>query len=395
MDNGKLVKLLSAHEGPKLDFKMCLSLTTEGHKKELTKDVIAIANSPGGRGHLIIGIEDKTKRIIGVDPADYPEEKIQQIVLNRCDPPITIRVETVPIDKVYVIAITVFKSHNKPHQMRQTGAFYIRRGSTTDFARRDEIASMMQHAGLFYNELIPVLNARIEHLDLDKVNAYLEQVANSRYEPGQEILLSDVGILVYEQEDNRFYPTIGGMLLFGKNPQQFLPHTSVKIIYHEGDRDRKQMIITGTIIELLDRTLHEVKRLMGDLDYPYDGIEEALTNALVHRDYFDWSRGIVVYLGLKNLEISNPGAIFDREPLNNIIRSATPKRRNTWLYHQLLLLDEGNRFTKYGLGLVKIKRTVAEFGGVKFANLRKNNLFKVILPGIARFTSKKNESEED
>jgi predicted HTH transcriptional regulator len=394
MDSGKLLKLIAAHEGPKLDFKMYLTLTTEGHKKELTKDIIAIANSPGGRGHLVIGVEDKTKFIIGCDPSEYPEEKIQQIVVNRCDPPIAIRVETVPIEDVSVIVITIFKSHNRPHQMRQTGAFYVRRGSTTDFARREEIAAMMQHAGLFYSELIPVYHARVEHLNLDEVNAYVKRVAGSEYAKGQESLLSDVGILFYEQEDNKYYPTLGGLLLFGKSPQQLLPHTGVKIIYHEGENERKQLIISGTIIELLDKSLLEIERLIGNKIYPIEGIEEALTNALVHRDYFDKTREIVVYLGLKNIEISNPGAIFDRDPLNNVIKSATPKRRNTWIYHQLLLLDHNNRFTKYGLGLVKIKRTLADYGGVKFVNLRKNNLFKVIMPGLAKFENKTKDSEE-
>ena len=52
MDNKKLLSLIKKDEGTKLDFKLKLDLTTENGKKELTKDVCAIANSSGGRGYI-------------------------------------------------------------------------------------------------------------------------------------------------------------------------------------------------------------------------------------------------------------------------------------------------------------------------------------------------------
>ena len=47
MNSQKLQYLLSQEEGPKLDFKASLSLKTASGKKELAKDIIAIANSQG------------------------------------------------------------------------------------------------------------------------------------------------------------------------------------------------------------------------------------------------------------------------------------------------------------------------------------------------------------
>jgi len=70
MDCHKLRRLLKKEEGPKLDFKAEYDLSTESGKKELTKDVIAIANSRGGRGYIILGIEDKTKRVLGMSLKD-------------------------------------------------------------------------------------------------------------------------------------------------------------------------------------------------------------------------------------------------------------------------------------------------------------------------------------
>ncbi|HBR01790.1 MAG TPA: transcriptional regulator, partial [Ruminiclostridium sp.] len=56
MDVQKLKQLLSREEDEKLDFKAKLNLATESEKKELVKDVTAMANTRGGRGHIIFGV---------------------------------------------------------------------------------------------------------------------------------------------------------------------------------------------------------------------------------------------------------------------------------------------------------------------------------------------------
>ncbi|WHE06136.1 ATP-binding protein [Thermoanaerobacterium thermosaccharolyticum] len=58
MDKKKLKLLVNRDEGHKLDFKLKIDLDLESGRKELAKDVCAIANSRGGRGHIIIGVED-------------------------------------------------------------------------------------------------------------------------------------------------------------------------------------------------------------------------------------------------------------------------------------------------------------------------------------------------
>ena len=93
MNENKLRRLIKKNEYEKLDFKLKIELFTESVKKELAKDICAIANSRGGRGYIIIGVEDKTKKIVGVD-ADYiTEERVQQIVASRIEPPVPISLE--------------------------------------------------------------------------------------------------------------------------------------------------------------------------------------------------------------------------------------------------------------------------------------------------------------
>ena len=74
MNKKKLLSLIKQREGTKLDFKLQIDISSESGKKELAKDVCAIANSRGGRGYLIIGIEDRTKRIIGINKLKWWDE---------------------------------------------------------------------------------------------------------------------------------------------------------------------------------------------------------------------------------------------------------------------------------------------------------------------------------
>lgn len=380
MDEFKLKSLLRQGEGPKLDYKERININQESGKKELVKDVIAIANSQGGRGHLIIGVKDKTREIIGINPESINEERIQQIISNRCDPPINIRVEYVDIDNKTVAVITIFRSYKKPHQMRQTGAFYIRRGSTTDVARRDEIASMLQSGGIIYNELIAVYNVNIAVLNKKLIKKYLNKININDYND-DKVILSNLGVIHYDKDSDTYLPTVGGLLLFCDNPQIYLPHTGIKLIYHKGST-RKKEYFTGNIINLLDNSIEFLKKILVDTNYPIEPIIECISNAVVHRDYFDHSREIVINIDKNKIEISNPGSISHRDRINNIIKEQNPFRRNNWLYQRLLVLDNQNRFMKSGLGLQKIKDSFKDIGKVQFLNLRKKNLFKIILPGL-------------
>ncbi|MGL4990441.1 MAG: AlbA family DNA-binding domain-containing protein [Sarcina sp.] len=100
MDKKKLLRIIRQNEGSKLDFKEKMSLSTDSEKKEFAKDVCALANSIGGRAYLVIGIQDKSKKIVGVeDIKSLNEERMQQIISARCDPPIPIGVENFVINK--------------------------------------------------------------------------------------------------------------------------------------------------------------------------------------------------------------------------------------------------------------------------------------------------------
>jgi predicted HTH transcriptional regulator len=373
MDAGRIKQLLRREEGPKLDFKQILHLNTESEKKEITKDVIAIANSRGGRGYILFGVEDKTKRVIGVDPGCFSEEQIQQIIYNRSDPPVPVRVDFVEYEGAMLAVITVFKSRHRPHQMLQTGAFYIRRGSTTDIARRSEIAGMMQENGLKSYETVPLARATMDDLDKNLLLDYLKNLQVESENP--DLILMEALGFIAETDNGLYNPTIGAMLLFGKNPSIFLPHCYIKIVCRD-----KVSHITGNIFEMIKKSSACISEIVNDSRYPFEAFEEALANAILHRDYLDIGRGIYVEVKDYYIEISNPGALIAGNSVMKYMRDKNPARRNPWLYQRLLTLEQKKHFLDAGTGMSRMKKAFAGRGNVKFINIGSRNLFKVILP---------------
>ena len=262
----KLEELLRMGEGEKLDYKQDFLLDTETRKKEFVKDITAIANSKGGRGYIIFGVTDKTREAVGVSDKHPSEETVFQVISTRCDPPVPIRYEEVFYEGKKLIVITIFKSSQRPHQILQTGTFYIRRGSTTDIARRYEIASMLQDNGLVCYETTPIRHARVE--DFDK--SMLEKYILSRFSADEKsylILLESLGFITYNNDAKEFNPTAGGLLLFGKRPQRFLPSTGIRLEYNG-----KVTLFEGNIPTILDNIESFISEKPALKNYPINAI---------------------------------------------------------------------------------------------------------------------------
>jgi len=138
-----LQRVLKKGESPKIDFKLELPLSTDQQKTEFAKDLSAIANTAGGRGHIIVGVDDSgTPRGID-DRTKLNEERLQQVATQRLDPAVKFTVGSLSLNSKRIVCIEIPRSLIRPHQVRKTGAFYIRRGTTTDTATTSEIVRMI------------------------------------------------------------------------------------------------------------------------------------------------------------------------------------------------------------------------------------------------------------
>ncbi|EEH98314.2 MAG: putative DNA binding domain-containing protein [Clostridium sp.] len=380
MDSKRLLSLIKKEEGVKLDFKLKLSLQSEGNKKELAKDVCAIANSRGGRGYIIIGVEDKSKEIIGVNESEIiKEEQVQQIVSSRCEPPIPISVDTCKIQGKRICVITIYSGDQKPYQIRESGAFYIRRGSTTDTMRKQELIEAFEENLDFFMETSTVMKSDISFLDEDLLRQYFKNKGIELNEENKEFLLESSRIAYREKESGKMNCTLGGLLIFSNYNSLWIPQNMIKIINRINKNKDEVIVIQGSILEMVDKSERVIYDLMPN-DYPSSAIIEGVKNAVLYRKYSSVNRVIEISIGYKSVSINSPGALIEK---SNLGKEISHSKRNIWIYEKLITLDNNKRFLNNGRGFSRMKKAFYGFGKVKLINSIKDDYFKVILPGVS------------
>lgn len=380
MDSKRLLSLIKKEEGVKLDFKLKLSLQSEGNKKELAKDVCAIANSRGGRGYIIIGVEDKSKEIIGVNESEIiKEEQVQQIVSSRCEPPIPISVDTCKIQGKRICVITIYSGDQKPYQIRESGAFYIRRGSTTDTMRKQELIEAFEENLDFFMETSTVMKSDISFLDEDLLKQYFKNKGIELNEENKEFLLESSRIAYRERESGKMNCTLGGLLIFSNYNSLWIPQNMIKIINRINKNKDEVIVIQGSILEMVDKSERVIYDLMPN-DYPSSAIIEGVKNAVLYRKYSSVNRVIEISIGYKSVSINSPGALIEK---SNLGKEISHSKRNIWIYEKLITLDNNKRFLNNGRGFSRMKKAFYGFGKVKLINSIKDDYFKVILPGVS------------
>lgn len=371
MNLQKLRQLLKSEEGFKLDFKLRLNIDKDEDKREFVKDVIAIANTPGGKGYILFGIEDKTRRIVGLDHIGLnTEERIQQIIAHRSTPPVPVHFEIVELSHRKIGILTIFKSMQVPHQMIQTGAFYVRRGSTTDKANRHEIANMLQQYGMLSFENVPCRRSNLSDLDETIIEQYTGSLGLDSMQ--QYMLLQSIGVLASDWEREIYYPTYGGLLLMGKRPQNFIPQAVLEV-----NLNGKSYGFEGNIKAMLDQFKAEATKNLPQ-NYPKEGLLEVVTNAIIHRNYWNNGQYVQVIIGKDKIVVSNPTSheIYEQ--------SYTRWRVNPWLYSRLLIMHQLDSF-HLGIGLEETELLFKDKGGIQVRTDRIEGIFEVTMPGTSAY----------
>ena len=381
MNEKKLRSILKKEEGPKLDFKLTVDFLTESGKKEFAKDVCAIANSKGGRGYIIIGIKDKNKEVIGVDNKDpYLEERIQRIIISRCEPPIPICLDYVDISNKIIAVITIYDGDQKPYQIRESGAFYVRRGSTTDIMRKQEILKALEENLELNIETCPVMKSNINFLNNDLINKYFMKKGIYINNENRSFLLESTGITFKEKEEGIERCTYGGLLVFSEINSICISNNIIRIINKVNKNEDKVTIIQGSLLSMIIKSKEAISRIIPS-SYPIVAIDEAIKNAVLYREYAESNRIIEVIITNRSIVIESPG---DRVIQNIAGENRKYIKRNMWIYEKLITLDEQKLFFNDGRGFSRMKNAFKESKNkkVKFINLPNENTFRVILPGV-------------
>ena len=138
----KIEDLLMRSEGKTLEFKRDLS-----SPKNILKTLTAFANTAGGV--LLIGIEDNSKAVLGLDNPIDEEERLCSLIADSIEPRLVPSVELVNWKGRTLLAVEVYPSAMRPHWLKSPGiesGVLVRVGSTNRQADRPLTAEMRRSA---------------------------------------------------------------------------------------------------------------------------------------------------------------------------------------------------------------------------------------------------------
>lgn len=326
--------------------------------KSWLKSVSAFANSRGGK--LIFGVkEDNT--ILGLSDYQEVSENISEIIKTKMDPNPEFDMEIKEIDGKVILILSVFDGKNTPY-------FVVDGGTRTAYKRIGNQSVPANRMDLFN------LSLKGEHMSYDSLQSKkrLEDVTfkelSIEYKNRTEKEFEDKNLKSFGLVNDEGNLTIAGAL-FADNYQVYQSRVFCTrwngLTKANGRMDAlDDAEFEGNIIYLLKASLDFVKRNSKKMwkkgpvyrieypEYPERAVQEALVNALIHRDYSVIGSEVHVDIYDDRLEIYSPGGMYDGtfvqdlDPLN-----VSSTRRNPIIADVFARMDLMER---RGSGLRKI-----------------------------------------
>jgi len=342
MDRQKLNELIEQGENATVEFK-----SAEVRAESVAREMVAFANTHGGT--LLLGVED-SGALSGVT-REGCEEWIANIARSNVVPALAPSTSVLEVAGKKIWVVEVSRGPHKPYQTVD-GKFWIRVGSTNRQATKEELSRLFQMAGLVHFDISPVESTGLSDLEPKLLDSYWRtcyQIPYLELDAEEQLrILQNADILV--PLDQGWAVSIGGLLVFGKDPQRRAPQASVVFAVYRGASLTDELIdkktVEGTLPELVERTAALVKLFLPSPStveglqrkeheaIPQKVIREALVNAVCHRDYSIVNQRISVYLFGDRLEITSPGRLGNTLSIEKIkVGNSAP--RNMFLLRHL------------------------------------------------------------
>ena len=346
MTPGDLRILIQEGEGTTLEFKESLS-------SSFARELVALANTIGGK--ILLGVRDDGT-VIGVHDSNTLRSRIQDIARN-CDPPVKVLAE--PVNEVF--AVHVRESDAKPVQC--SDGFFWRQGAVTQKLTRDEIRDFFRVEGVIRFDLSPCPRFRYpEDFDRKKFDAWLSYSGITGRPPVEDVLAN---IEAAERVGDKLLFRNAGVLFFARNVRRFFPQAYITCLLAKGKNkvhilDRKDFD-GGLVADIEDalrfierntRTAYRIEGLKRQniLEYPMKALREAITNAVMHRDWFFDGANVFVEIYTDRIEVVSPGSLPRGLTLADLGRKSV--RRNALVSDLLHRIDF---VEKAGTGIRRIR----------------------------------------
>ena len=335
-----------------------------------------------GGGYIVVGVDTDDKTGVAIRPVEgIPIEEIDNILQdmvgynNKIAPYYMPRTSTEEVDGKTVLVIWCPAGINRPYSVPENVTakngskeyFYIRSGTSSIIAKGEVLDELRELASRVPFDERGNPDIRLEDISALLLREYLVKVGSKlaseiNVRPLQEIL-EQMDLFVGPKE-NRMLRNVAAMM-FCENPSKFFKRTQVEIVYFPEGRLNNPSnlyegaVITGSVPQIIDRTLEYLKRMLvmqsiikpeNDYrsrkfyTYPYQALEESVTNSLYHRDYREWEP-VVITVEPDSITIQNVGgpdrSISAADISREILVSKRYRNRRLGEYLKELDMTEG------------------------------------------------------
>lgn len=364
----ELLSLIAAGESETVEFKREM-----GRAERLAKEFVALANRQGGV--VLIGVDDD-RTVYGVTLQPGYEEWIADVSAQTIDPPLPLTCEEGIVQDKTVLVMRIPRGPHKPHCVREGEhrcTVYIRHGTTSRLATREEIGSLYQEGAVLDFDLSPVPRATLADLNTDLIEEYVHSklgISPDKLPVDLTQQLISWKILV-EQVGERMV-TFTGMLFFGDRPGDFLPQARLWLKRFKGlttDEWYPGKEIDAPVPQAIEEAVEYIKsytvveevrglKRVQKAEYIEEVVREALVNAIAHRNYVRRGSRIHISIFDDRIEIRNPGPLPNGVTVENMRYGVQVTRNpNIVRYLQAYGYWEGD-----GLGVPRMIRYCRENG---------------------------------
>jgi ATP-dependent DNA helicase RecG len=365
-----------------------------GLPTSIWETISAFANAQGGT--IILGVDEKRDfSVVGVRDAGAIESALGS-VCGDLEPVVRADIHTLLVgDKAVVIAeIPPVARDQRPCYKRALGPWAGSRFRVSDGDRKltdYEISVLLANRAEQRHDSAPVPQARKSDLDQDAVAGFLRRIRDTRGQiftsRSDEQALSMLNVLTSHEDS--LVPTLAGLLAFGIYPQQFEPQLNITVVVYpttragdsgpRGERFSENRSVDGSIPVMVAEAIRVLKRNMrrrsvvsglfrtDEWEYPEEVLREAIVNALVHRDFSEYARGMQVQVELypDRLVVRNPGGLYGPVEITSLGTSTVSSSRNRMLLKILedTALGDGHMVCENrGTGIARMRAALTETG---------------------------------
>lgn len=326
MHGEELGLLLKQERGQFLEFISAYDYNKGSAQKKRTDDLVreigrflaGMANADGGT--VLIGVEPD-KSVTGLP---YSTEEIQAIIRapqTLLNPPLSPSCQKLHLGNLLLIKFDV-NSSLEVHRVTGGRTFY-RIGPENPSLLLEQIQSLKQSKKSFFYERQKLWDATWEDLDLNSVESFLDKLKDPR--PPKAILSQTYHLIDTSQQKPIL--SLAALLLFGKDPSLWHPRCGIDFVKYEGTQKQhgaalnvvKRIRFEAPLFRLVDEAVGRIKEHIKErtilhdlffherLEYPTFAWQEALVNAVAHRDYSLTGTCIEVWMFDDRIEVRSPG----------------------------------------------------------------------------------------